>query len=410
MASLNEKLNITICGGGNGAHTFAGISSLVKSANVTVVTIYEDEAERWTAAMAKNGFLVKFSTEEKLVQASHEVKFKVTNDVKAVIPTSDIIIICVPAYTHHTYLSLISPYLKNDCPVVGMPGQPGFEYEALTILRENGKTNCIMAIETMPWACRIIKYGEAVEVLGTKDEVCFTLVNKLGGSVKVGNSHVKDVMQALLGPKPKLVYMDNILKYTFLCRPTIHPPIMYAKWKKWDGQPLETPPLFYQGVDEEAIKYLDGLTEEVTQIAAALEQRFPNIGFTDISTMKEWLEDHYSDQITDKSSLQSCLQTNSAYDGLVHPMSKTPEGTFVPDFQYRYTREDVPYGLVVLRQIADMVNVQTPIIDEIILWAETKLGTQYLKDGKLCDVGRKSGRLPLTYGITTVEEFFDFFK
>ncbi|KAL4235529.1 hypothetical protein ACF0H5_003926 [Mactra antiquata] len=410
MTSLKEKLNITICGGGNGAHTFAGISSLVKNANVTVVTIFENEAERWAETMGKNGFEVKFKGDKKVTIAPEDVKFKVTKEVKSVIPDSDLVVICVPAYTHNIYMNLISPYLNKNCPIVGMPGQPGFEYEALTILKEHGKTNTIMSIETMPWACRIIKYGECVEVLGTKDEVCYTLVDKLGGGTKVGQSHVEDVMQALLGSKPVLSRMENILKYTFLCRPTIHPPIMYAKWKSWDGLPLETPPLFYQGVDEEAVRYLDGLTEEVTQTAAALDNKFPELGFSGVSTMKEWLIDHYSDQISDKSSLLTCLQTNSAYDGLVHPMTKTSDGKFVPDFQYRYTREDVPYGLIVLRQIASMVEVSTPIIDEIIKWAETKLGTQYLKDGKLCNIDRKSGRLPLTYGITTIEEFFQFFK
>ena len=40
-----------ICGSGNGAHAFAGIASSLKGTDVRVLSLYQDEAERWSAAM-----------------------------------------------------------------------------------------------------------------------------------------------------------------------------------------------------------------------------------------------------------------------------------------------------------------------------------------------------------------------
>lgn len=410
MAGFANKVNVTICGGGNGAHVFAGVSSLVTNAHVTVLDIYENEAERWTSAMAENGFSVNFKNGQRVSQLQGDVKFTVTRDAESVIPTSDIVVIVVPAYTHEIYMNLIAPLLPNNCPVVGMPGQPGFEYQALSILREHGKnTSSIMSVETLPWACRISKYGTEVGVMGTKDEVCYTLVEQTKEKTETVGLDPVQSLQTLLGSKPVLIRVDNILKYTFLCRPTLHPPIMYAKWRIWDGTPLDKPPLFYQGVDEDADKYLSGITDEMINVANALQIRFPDIDFTKVSSMQQWLIDHYSDQIPKQETLLSCLQTNTAYDGLLHPMTRTADGKYVPDFNYRYIREDVPYGLLVIRQIADMVGVKTRVIDEIIEWAQTKLGKEYIRNGILCSVDRADGRLPSAYGINTIEEFINFF-
>ncbi|XP_060607986.1 opine dehydrogenase-like [Ruditapes philippinarum] len=410
MTEFSDKVNITICGGGNGAHTLAGISSLVPNACVTVVDVFENEAERWTNALANYGFTVRFSKDVMLHQKPGKVKFRVTNDVESVVPHSDILIICVPAYTHEIYLNLISPYVPETCPVVGMPGQPGFEYQALTILQEHGRKCKVMSIETLPWACRISKYGQEVDVVGTKEEVCYTLIDKLSKGNPSKRLDPVSVLQTILGKKPQLAKEENMLKYTFLCRPTIHPPIMYARWKNWDGKPLDKPPLFYQGVDEDSVRYMDGVTDESVKIAAAVTEIFPSMDFSGVSTMQEWLLDHYTDQITNKQTLLTCLQTNKAYDGLLHPTTKTADGKYVPDFTYRYIREDVPYGLIVVRQIADFVGVETPVIDEIILWAQEKLGKQFIQHGKLCKLDRTDGRLPMTYGINTIEDFFNFFK
>lgn len=410
MAGFSENKNVTIFGGGNGAHVLAGTSSLVTNAHVTVVDTFQDEAEKWTDAMAANGFTIKYNNGQVQSQPAGAVNFKDTKQVEENVRNADIVILCMPAFIHEMVLTNIVSFLQDTCVLVGLPGQAGFEYQALAILREHEKKCSIVSIETLPWACRIVKYGQEVEVLGTKEEIYASQIEQVKTEDSDSSLSAMGQVQTLLGSKPVLKREMNIIKYTFLYRPTVHPPIMYAKWKNWDGQPLETAPLFYQGVDEEAVKYLDGATNEMIEVANILSTKYPDMDFSGISPMQECFIDEYPDQIEDKETLLSCLKTNRAYDGLVHPMKNTEDGKLEPDFKYRYLTEDVPYGLLIIRQIADMVGVQTPLIDEIIEWSQTKLGTEYMKDGKLCSVDRKHGRLPMAYGINSIEEFVNFFE
>ena len=62
----------------------------------------------------------------------------------------------------------------------------------------------------------------------------------------------------------------------------------------------------------------------------------------------------YPEDISDKTNLYTAIQTNAACQGLKHPVKKTDDGKFVADFTYRYMTEDIPYGLVVIRGIAEI--------------------------------------------------------
>ena len=81
-----------------------------------------------------------------------------------------------------------------------------------------------------------------------------------------------------------------------------------------------------------------------------------------------WLVRRYSHDISNKSTLYKAIMTNAAYQGIKHPVKTTEDGKFVPDFTHRYMTEDVPYGLVVIRGIAEIVGVKTPNIDKVLTW------------------------------------------
>lgn len=44
------------------------------------------------------------------------------------------------------------------------------------------------------------------------------------------------------------------------------------------------------------------------------------------------------------------------------------EGGFVPDFKSRYFTEDFPFGLFIIRELAQKHNIKTPYMDEIYNW------------------------------------------
>ena len=76
----------------------------------------------------------------------------------------------------------------------------------------------------------------------------------------------------------------------------------------------------------------------------------------------------------------------------------------VPDYQSRYLSEDVPYGLLVVRGIAELADLPTPIIDEVIVWAQAKMGREYLVDGKLQGCNVNTSRAPQCYAFRSLDE------
>ena len=391
-------VRVVICGGGNGAHVLSGVISNGTAKRVTVLDVYKDETERWNEAAERSGFRVLYPDKQNIFQEPGKVLFTVTRDVK-VVAEADIVIFCLPAYGHQTYFDIITPFLQDNCIVVGMPGQPGFEYQCLHYLEQNKKGSTVVSIETLPWACRISKYGSEVIVQGTKETVMASLIQRSDDGID--KTTLIDRIQHLLGDKPAIKLVDHFLELTMHTRASLHPPIMYSRWKNWDGQPLDNPPLFYQGIDEDAVKYLNAVSEESLAVAKEISKRCPKVNVSQIGSLYQWLIDHYTDQIQDKSSLLTAMKTNVAYAGLVHPLRRTDDGKYVPNFEYRYTSEDVPYGLVVFRGIADMINVPTPTIDEIICWAQKMLGKEFLVDGKLKGKDIGSTRVPQVYGLNS---------
>ena len=85
-------------------------------------------------------------------------------------------------------------------------------------------------------------------------------------------------------------------------------------------------------------------------------------------------------------------------------MVETTSGQLVPNFEYRYLSEDVPFGLVVTKAVAQLAQVETPAIDAVIRWAQPKLNRRYLVAGKLDGPDTRELPLPQNHGADTLED------
>ena len=81
------------------------------------------------------------------------------------------------------------------------------------------------------------------------------------------------------------------------------------------------------------------------------------------------------------------------------------DGVFIPDFQTRYLTEDVPFGLLVTRGIAELAGTATPVVDKVLSWAQYRLEKEYLVDGKLQGTDLPSTRSPQRFGFVDLDEF-----
>jgi hypothetical protein len=78
----------------------------------------------------------------------------------------------------------------------------------------------------------------------------------------------------------------------------------------------------------------------------------------------------YYGQITDTSSLKRIFNTNLGYSRVPFPMipiDKTGEKVTL-NLNARFFYEDVPFGLVVLKDFGNLVGVKTPNMDKMIIF------------------------------------------
>jgi hypothetical protein len=90
-------------------------------------------------------------------------------------------------------------------------------------------------------------------------------------------------------------------------------------------------------------------------------------------------------------------------------MLEPSAGVFAPNFDYRYLSEDVPYGIVVTKAIAQLAGLPTPGIDTLLAWTQSKLGKSYVIDGKLEGADIAGLPIPQNYGIQTLNDLISWY-
>lgn len=285
--------------------------------------------------------------------------------------------------------------------------QGGFDMCARHILGDEFvAASSLFALETLPWACRIVEYGKSVEVLGTKKEIDVVITPPSGQTI----DSTLSLLQKIVGVAPKMVPACNFLAVTLMNINSVwHPTISYGYYRDKDINALmDEAPLFYQGADEYTGEKLALVSDEVLELKRVLLEKYPGLDLSSLHHVREWMLRSYGDDIGDKTSIYTMLQSNKGYRGLTHPVSEvdTPNGKkFKANTKYRYFSEDIPMGLCVTRGIAELAGVQMPNMDDVIVWCQTVMGKEYLKGGRLCGKDVKSTRAPQCYGFTDLDSF-----
>ena len=386
---------ITICGGGNASHAMIPIIRNHFSGKINLFLPFGDEAHHFQKLINDKKFLTATIGGKKVYGRPD----KVGKLAKAVCKEADLILMPLPAFAHEQTLLQIAPFLKEEATIGAIPARSGFEYAALKILKEHKKEKVkIFGMQTLPWTCRIKEYAIRVDILGKKGsvgmaafphEITFELITFL--------SRILDL---------KIEPLPNMLTLTLAnVGQIIHPGIMYGlfKGKEHITYQKETIPLFYQGVTEEITKTLKAMSDEILGLTKRIKILNSDVNLEHVMSLKDWLIYSYEDSIADKSTLQSCFNTNSAYQGLHAPVKKEND-FYLPDFQARYLIEDVPFGLIVIKSIAQLAEVKTPVIDGIISTISQWIGKEYIKGDILVGKDIRDTRIPQNYGMTHLEE------
>ena len=394
-----EIKTITICGSGNATHAMIPIIQSNFKGQINLFFRYQHKVDIFKKLIDEKRCITAIIGQEKLYGRPD----KVSRFPEDVCQDADLILLPLPAFAHEPTISQIASFLKEEAIIGTIPARSGFEYSTLKILKEANREKVkIFGLQTLPWACRTREYASKVEILGTKDVVGLAAYPPETASAL--SSFLTHLLNLNIAPLPNMLTLSlaNIGQI-------VHPGIMYGLFKGNETRKYkkEEIPLFYQGVTREIAQILEEISKEILILTEELKKRYENIDLTNVLSLKEWLITSYKNSIVDKSTLETCFVTNSAYQGLRAPMREVENGYFLPDFQSRYLTEDVPYGLVVTRAIAQLAEVKMPVIDEIILTVSKWMGREYLVNGYLKGRDIKETRIPQNYGINCLEELIN---
>lgn len=360
---------VTVCGGGNAAHVLIPLAHDA-GWDVNVYASFGKEAEQLREGIARAGGLrVRFDDGREVIGYPQII----SADPAQVIPGASLILIALPAFAHGPTLEAIAPYLDSGAVVGALPARGGFDYQAKAILRRAGKAPHFFGLQTLPWACRISRYGEEVTVLGTKAVVdlassptaaAVTLAEQLSVLLQVSFHPISSFLALTLANTGQI----------------IHPGIMYGLCygREEATYALEEVPHFYQGVDAFTASKLQGISDDIQRLAAALARSVPEFEPADVLPLYDWVCRVYTGDIADETTLMGAFVTNRAYAGLRLPVHPVGNDRYRVDFTARYLAEDVPYGLVVVHGIARLAGMELPAVDSVIRWAEKQLNQCYL--------------------------------
>lgn len=387
-------LHVTVCGAGNAAHVLLPVLAATPAVRITVFAPLAGEAARWSASLGADGTVTAVLPGGETLAGRPAL---VTADPKAAAAGADLVLLALPAFAHEPALAALAPYLPPTAHICALPARGGFDWLARRLLP--GHQGAVTGLQTLPWACRIRTWGLSAEVLGIKTGVDLAAwppplaaeaAHLLAGLLHVAMQPMPSFLALTLANTGQL----------------IHPGIMYGLFQGWDGRPFgeDQAPLFYGGVDDGTAALLQALSDEVQAVCTALEWALPTLDLSSVLPLDAWLRRAYAGQIDDASTLRSSFTSNRAYTGLRAPLRLVEENAYAPWFEARYLSEDVPYGLLVTRGIAELAGVATPASDRVILWAQERLGKDYLAGGRVAGRDVAGSRAPQRFGIQSVEE------
>lgn len=343
---------ICICGGGALGHIMISVISS-KGYDVCLLTNHPDKWSHQIISKDLNG-----------KQYIGNIT-KISSDPKDVIPESDIILLCLPGFLIDEEIKKIKQYLKENSCLGSIVSSTGFFISALANLDENAK---LFGFQRVPYIARVEEYGKKATLLGYKK------------SLNMAFHGIRDI-DALATMFSNIIDTPiNILNHVFEAtltnsNPLLHPARLYTlfkDYKKGTIYPKET--LFYEEWDDCSSEILIACDREFQELLLTLPVT-PN----SIPSLLEYYESY------DKYSLTKKISSIEAFKKIKTPMENV-DGGYIPDISSRYFTEDIPYGLLLIKYMAQMQNISTPNIDKIVYWCQNIMSKEYIKDGLIvCD-------------------------
>ena len=336
-------MNICICGGGSLGIVCAGVF-LSQGYDVSILS---GNPEKWNEAITVYD------------QEGHTfsgVLNKVSSDPSEVIPSADIVLLCVPGFLIETILKNVKPFLRPGTAVGSIVSSTGFFYFAHEIL---DPSVCLFGFQRVPFIARVKEYGRSGYLLGYKKSLNVAFENC------ADSESLKSTMEKMFMTPVRTLSNHHEASLTN-SNPILHTGRLYSMWKDYSGEAFSEPILFYSEWTDDASEIIIRMDEEFFKLLEAL-----HIKEGAIPSLLHYYESYDSHSLTEK------IKSIPAFSSILAPM-KSSENGWVPDFGSRYFTEDFPFGLHFIRELALKHDIEIPTIEKVYQWGMAKINENTL--------------------------------
>jgi len=349
---------IAVIGAGNGGHAIAAHKTL----DGFEVSLFELPrfANNIGHVLDTGHITIEWPERKETAKVHH-----VTTDIATALNGTEIVFVVTPAFGHKTMAEVCAPHVEDNQIIILMPGSGG-SLEFANIFKAQGVDKDILLCEccTLPYGARLAKPGH---VLIHIDAVT------LPTGVFPANRTEKAIA-TLQEVYPAIVPTANVLEAAINNpNPIVHPAatllsatrIEYSDGEFYLYQEGMTPAVAraYEALEQERLAILDRLGLKLYHYAG-LDAREYNLG--------ETLEECHNRILN--TSMDAAFGLDSIEAGI---QMKGPAS-----MQDRFVTEDVPYGLVLLSTLGQLLDIPTPISDSIVNLSGAINRTDYWAKGR----------------------------
>lgn len=274
-----------------------------------------------------------------------------SSNPEAVIDGASMIFVTVPSDMREAALLKIRDFIKPGARIVAIPAVGGWFEVANRVL--DGLDVSIEGLRDIPFICDQTDFGKSVRFVGEKD------------SIFAAPRQVSTYWGMFFGIKCLPVTTDDILLTP--ANPIIHPGNLYGMFDKGRRDIIPVRPRFYEDMSVISGDWIDNLDRDIRAIRKAKGM--------DRFTIFDWFEQNYGSIVKDKTNLSMMFRTNPAYAGVMSPLREVQGGWSLKS-DHRVFKEDIPFGLEILKREATQFDVSVPHIDEVLVWAHSVMRTE----------------------------------
>jgi opine dehydrogenase len=353
-----EKGLVAVLGGGNGGHAVAANLSLAGFK----VNFFElpQFAESFEKVLRTKEIQIRGISVDGVAKLNHA-----TTDIQQAIKDAEVIFVITPAFGHKAMAEVCLPFIQDGQIIVLMPGSGG-SLEFVNVIKQKKVKREITFAETctLPYGARLKGPGHVSVLINA-----VILPTGVFPAKKTG-----EVIPKLKQFYPTIIPAKDVLEAAINNpNPIVHPVATLLSATRIEHSKGEFY-LYAEGMTPAVARTYESLNEERLSICKVMGYKlhhWDNLEFRGYSLGETEEECRYRILNT---SMDAAFGKDGIYAGI---KMKGPE-----HLKDRYVTEDVPYGMVLLSTLGDLLGVPTPTHDAVIQLASVINRTDYWKTGR----------------------------